>query len=199
MLTNPRAKRFLNGLMMLALLAVFLGMGTSAAHAQSLSGPSHSVAQASVIACHQSISGSHSTLCNAPQVNITCGGNIGSTNDFNGVPINWTFNTHQPGPVCVTATYNLGFTNPNEINCSFSFYVPNGDATGDIIFQFTNSSGTFTSELNENPVSGWTTILGGDQTGVTRLSFTDVNDQPTNSVRLGWGRTTSFSLQRVCG
>ena len=188
---NTLVKHLLTVLMMVALLATFFGVGSSAAHAQSLSGPSHSVVPASVAPC-QPGTGSL-TFCIAPQLKIACGGPIGGGNDLNGVPINWTFNTQQPGRVCVTVTYITSVRSP----CGFSFYVPKDHATGDIVFQASTSSGTVIFTLNENSTDGWKTIFGNTQ-NISRIIFTDVNSQKTNSVELGWGRTSSFSLKEVC-
>jgi len=161
---------------------MFLSVGTLAVHAQNLQ---H---QQRLLPANP-LSGSH-TFFVAPQVSITCGGAIGSATDGNGVPINWTFNTQQPGRVCVTVTYNVP---AGTTSCSFFFYVPKGDATGDIFFHFNNGH---IVKLNENPVSGFQQLP--DQANVSQVTFTDVNDQPTNSVQLGWGKTASFGLKAVC-
>src|SRR5581483_594902 len=75
---------------------LFVGVRTPVAHAQSLSGhPNHRLIAASAPPpCVAEPT--HGIFCAAPRVNITCGGAIGQTNDFNGVPINWTFNTQSP-------------------------------------------------------------------------------------------------------
>jgi hypothetical protein len=167
----------------MALLPImFLSVGTPAAHAQHLNNQQQMLPA-------NSLAGSITFLV-APQVSITCGGAIGSATDGNGVPINWTFNTKTPGRTCVTVTYNV----PGGTTlCDFLFYVPNRDATGDIFFHFSNGS---IVKLNENPISGFTDL--GDQNDVSQVTFTDVNDQTTNSVQLGWGKTASFGLKAVC-
>ncbi|HEU5382521.1 MAG TPA: hypothetical protein VFV38_44500 [Ktedonobacteraceae bacterium] len=187
-------KRLAHVFVMVAMLTILFGMGTTLAHAQRIN--SRQSALPSITGCTSS-NGASITYCNAPQVSITCGGNIASATDGNGVAINWTFNTLQGGPVCVTTTYTMNYSD-GRTTCSFLFYVPNGDATADIIFHYRDSSGTFTYTLNEDPVSGWQTILGGDRTDVTSLFFTDVNDQATNTKQIGWGKTASFGLKRVC-
>lgn len=182
MQTNLLRKRSLAILMVALLSIMFLSVGTPAVHAQNLNDQQHMLPA-------NPLPGSN-TFFVAPHVSITCGGAIGSATDGNGAPINWTFNTKQPGRVCVTVTYNV----PGGTTlCDFLFYVPKGDATGDIFFHFSNGN---TVKLNENPVSGFTNL--GDQNDVSQVTFTDVNDQTTNSVQLGWGKTASFGLKAVC-
>lgn len=179
MQTTLLVKRFLTVLVMVMIPLMLLSVGTPAVHAQQLN------TQQNIVP----LSGSQ-TFFIAPHVSITCGGAIGSATDGNGAPINWTFNTQSPGRACVTVTYNVP---AGTTRCSFFFYVPNRDATGDIIFHFSNGA-SFT--LNENPVSGFQQLP--DQANVSQVTFTDVNAQPTNSVQLGWGRTASFGLKAVC-
>ncbi len=185
MQTNLLVKRFLAVLAMVMMPVMFLSVGTLAVHAQQLNvqqrmAPAHSLVTSK-------------TVFVAPQVSITCGGAIGSATDGNGAPINWTFNTQQPGQVCVTVTYNVPTVLSGQTGCDIFFYVPNRDATGDIFFHFNNGN---TVKLNENPVSGFVDL--GDQESVSKVTFTDVNDQATNSVRLGWGTTASFGIKAVC-
>lgn len=179
MQTTLLVKRFLAVLVMVMALAVCLSVGTPAVHAQQLNARQHMTP----------LPGSQ-TFFIAPHVSVTCGGAIGSATDGNGAPINWTFNTQTPGRACVTVTYNVP---AGTTRCSFFFYVPNRDATGNIFFRFSNGA-SFT--LNENPVSGFQQLP--DQANVSQVTFTDVNNQATNSVQLGWGRTASFGLKAVC-
>lgn len=182
MQTKSLVQRFFMVLAMITMLVFCLGTGSPAAHAQSLS------AQQSTIP-----SVSSETAFIAPQVSVTCGGSIGVATDANGAPINWTFNTQSPGQVCVTVKYAIPILFAGQAACDLSFYVPAGDATGDILFHMSNGS---IIKVNENPVSGF--VEFGSQAGGSQVFFTDVNDQPTNSVRLGWGRTASFGIKAVC-
>lgn len=126
--------------------------------------------------------------CDVPTVTITCGGAIGSRNDYNGIPINWTYTNGTT--TCDTVKYTFGYNN-GRTDCSYYFYVPNGFATTTI--QATLSDGTHET-LDENPVSGWQYWF--DATGITSLTFTDANH--TTGQDLGWGRAASHSIERLC-
>jgi hypothetical protein len=128
------------------------------------------------------------SYCDAPSVNIACGGAIGSRNDFNGIPINWTFTNGNT--TCDTITYSYGFNDSRTV-CSFYLYVPNGFATTTI--KATLSDGSHVS-FNENPVSGWQHWF--DATDITHLTFTDANG--TTNQEMGWGRTSTWSIGRFC-
>ena len=128
------------------------------------------------------------SYCDAPSVNITCGGAIGSQNDLSGIPINWT-NTNG-NTACVTATYSFGYTDSRQ-TCSFYLYAPNGFATTTIKATLSDGSQPW---FDENPVSGWQHWF--DATGITSLTFSDGNG--TTNQKLGWGRTASWSIERIC-
>jgi len=128
--------------------------------------------------------------CDAPHVNINCGGNIGGGNDLDGIPIQWTY-TNGTSP-CVYVNYFFSYSNAAN-DCVFYLYVPDGDATANV--RATVSNGT-TQILNENPVSGWQHWFDG--TGITSLTFTDGNGQPVNQYKLGWGKNAGQSIARIC-
>jgi hypothetical protein len=128
------------------------------------------------------------SYCDVPSVTIVCGGAIGSQNDLSGVPINWTFTNGNS--TCVTVRYSFGYNDARQ-TCSYYLYVPNGEATTTI--QATLSDGTHQS-FNENPVSGWQHWF--DATGISSLTFTDGNG--TTNQQMGWGRTSSVSIERLC-
>lgn len=136
------------------------------------------------------VNGPHlSANCDAPSPPaITCGGAIGSRNDYSGIPINWTY-TNGSTP-CVTITYSFGFAS-GRTTCSFYFYAPNGFATTTI--QATLSDGSHQS-FYENPVSGWQHWF--DATGITSLTFTDGNG--TTNQQMGWGSSSGQSIERIC-
>jgi hypothetical protein len=128
------------------------------------------------------------SYCDVPSVTIACGGAIGSQNDLSGIPINWTYTNGTP--TCVTVKYSFGYFDARN-TCSYYLYVPNGEATTTI--QATLSDGSHQS-LNENPVVGWQHWF--DATGITGLTFTDGNG--TTNQQMGWGRTASWSIERLC-
>ncbi len=148
-------------------------------------------ATGSTTACTSAHSGVAYRICVAPQVTITCGGSIGSTNDLSGIPINWTYTNGNS--TCVTVDYSFNY--PSGANaCSFYLYAPNGHATGTI--RATLSDGSVQT-LNENPVAGWQYWF--DATGIGSLTFTDGNGQSANQYMLGWGRNATNSIEQICG
>ena len=128
------------------------------------------------------------TYCDAPSVSILCGGAIGGGTDLNGIPINWTFTNGSS--VCDVMTYNFSYRDSKR-SCSFYIYIPRGHATSTI--RATLSDGTHVS-FNENPVSGWQHWF--DSFNISSLRFTDANG--TTGQELGWGRTTTWSIERLC-
>jgi hypothetical protein len=128
------------------------------------------------------------SYCDGPTTTIFCGGPIGATNDFSGIPINWTFTNGNV--TCVNVTYSFSYTDSRK-TCDFYFYVPNGFATTKI--KATLSNGTQES-LDEEPVNGWQHWFKG--TGITSLTFTDGNG--TTHQEMGWGSTASWSIERLC-
>jgi len=134
-------------------------------------------------------SGSADVFCDAPTVHIACGGAIGSGNDDEGIPINWTFTNGNTS--CVTVTYT--FSGGTSLNCSFLFYAPVGHATGIINARLSNGA---PESLNENPLNGWSSWFNA--TGISSLTFTDGNSQGVNQFQLGWGSLAAHSIQRTC-
>lgn len=131
------------------------------------------------------------SYCDVPTVTILCGGSIGSNNDYNGVPINWTY-TNGSTP-CDVVTYSFGYSN-GRTTCSYYIYVPYGFATTTILATLSDGS---QESMYEDPVSGWQQLPSWfDATGITSLTFTDANG--TTNQDMGWGRASQHSIERLC-
>jgi hypothetical protein len=115
--------------------------------------------------------------------------------DYSGNQIAWTYanGSHQ----CVQVTY---YPTDTPASCSYSFYVPDGDATGKINFVITtlvNGSPRTTSvTVDEAPISGFTHLFTGSH--VIAIGFGDNNGVQQYPVKLGWGSSVDHSLQQAC-
>ena len=117
-----------------------------------------------------------------------------STTDNSGVPIDWTY--ANGANQCVQVSYTPIYT---PSSCTFSFYVPNKDATGYVDFRVgytVNGNPHFTTyQLNENPVSGFTQVF--TLSNVFSVTFGD-NDGQSNPTQIGWGANIAASLRQNC-
>jgi streptogrisin D len=116
-----------------------------------------------------------------------------STHDGNGVPIDWTYanGSYQ----CVQVSYTPTYT---SASCSFDFYVPNADATGNVDFKVAytvnGNPHSATYVLNENPVSGFTHVF--TLANVVSVTFGDNDGQ--KGTQIGWGSNVAASLRQTC-
>lgn len=118
-----------------------------------------------------------------------------STTDGNKEPIEWTYaNGSQQ---CINVAWAI---NSPATSCHYDFYVPDGHATGTIVFTVgaLTSAGnphTYTVQLNENPVSGWQSLT--DNTNVYSIRFGDNNGQ-SYPTELGWGSAQKDGIRQIC-
>jgi hypothetical protein len=126
----------------------------------------------------------------------TCPGNqqYFTATDHSGVAIDWTY--ANGSNQCVQVAYAPEMTTSN---CTFSFYVPNGHATGVIYFRvgfLLNGNPHFTTySLDENPVQGYQQLF--NRANVFSVTFGDNNGQnyPT---QLGWASGVDHGLLQTC-
>lgn len=116
-----------------------------------------------------------------------------STHDGSGVPIDWTY--ANGSNQCVQVSYTPTYT---SASCSFDFYVPNADATGNVDFKVgytvNGNPHTTTYVLNENPVSGFTHVF--TLANVFSVTFGDNDGQ--KGTQIGWGSNVAASLRQTC-
>jgi hypothetical protein len=118
-----------------------------------------------------------------------------TTSDGNKEPIEWTYaNGSQQ---CINVAWAI---NSPATSCHYDIYVPDGHATGTIVFTVgaLTSAGnphTYTVQLNENPVSGWQSLT--DNTNVYSIRFGDNNGQ-SYPTELGWGSAQKDGIRQIC-
>lgn len=116
-----------------------------------------------------------------------------SRDDYAGVPIGWTYTALGNVNPCISVDWQFSAL---PSNCQFSFYVPDGFATGTIWFTEDNGNGTPGNvSLNEDPVTGWQSL--SMLPGTFWLHSADAHDY-ANLAELGWGSTAQYSLMAIC-
>lgn len=115
-------------------------------------------------------------------------------NDRSGVPIYWTYANGSTR--CTQVTYRPDFDIPQNVQCSWYLYIPNGDATATMKLSIESSTGSWdTWAINENPVSGWQ-YIGSTYNYLGYATFTDANGQGY-PLKLGWG-STGYGIWITC-
>jgi hypothetical protein len=123
--------------------------------------------------------------------------------DAHSVPIWWTYSNGSTG--CVKVSYTpQAKTGP--VVCEYWFYVPAGDATGQIVFGYWVGGTKYYYTLNEEPVSGWQPILTNwngsgyfvNSAQPSSIGFQDNNGQTPGAYLLGWGRDSNHGVMQFC-
>jgi GH25 family lysozyme M1 (1,4-beta-N-acetylmuramidase) len=111
--------------------------------------------------------------------------------DGAGVPIDWTYANG------TTACVKVGYApHATSATCSFSFYVPDGEATAQITFGYWTTDGVkHYAGLNENPVIGWQQVFSA--ANVNRIEFQD-NDGQAYPLQIGWGSSAAYGMRQTC-
>lgn len=161
-------------------------------------------AGASVTPCGTAPYASNSIItvhCYAPDVTTLQSGTAScpgssewfSRDDYAGVPIGWTYTALGNVDPCISVDWVFSAL---PSNCQFSFYVPDGFATGTIWFTEDNGNGTPGNEfINEDPVTGWQSLPM--LPGTFWLESLDAHDY-TSLAELGWGSSPQYSLMAIC-
>ncbi len=111
-----------------------------------------------------------------------------SATDANGVGIQWTYSNGSNA--CVRVHYN-GVRDGRT--CEYWFYVPNGFATGTIVFGWWDWNNVkHYASLNENPVSGWQFAFTA--TNLQYIEFQDNNGQSPGSTQIGWANQSDYGF-----